>query len=673
VLPALSLFELQWLMSALGMAIPADRLLDVEKELDPKSTGQVSSRALLDWIAAHESGGFSSIVQAAANAVKAAVRVMTGTLYSEHARQVVLMAARKRARMVLQYEHQCFTDQKTSGKKVKASGKQDKKSSAFDANDSEVFFQGGSVLAQMAALRVAHDACEVSMVQQALLEDNERRHSRARWLRHDASHEAASQTVRAMDDVVQVFGGLTRVALSGAEASLPKRRETSTFHVPGQAPGTPSLREEGEWVGAVAESEPLVPIDNAPTTMPTPHEKESMVSAATAVGDTAAMDPFAILGVPDSSDVNTLLAKAQDTVAYFLVHLFDVTSAQSLSEVEVSALLLVLQRGVSNRELLHRFPRVRHDRTSLQHMARYLKERLYVIPEASVRNTSVLGRVFGLKDAFVARCGTSRAASKIAALGTAESVAQERSTADRYWEARGRYYRDRAESFFKPRSVDDKVAAQFDLSEQEKKPDNDLLLHHRAQLLAMQQVQMSLRSDEGKAVFAVEKDRVSGLWEDRCAEAFGYSRHGTETELVDALLGYAFDVFATDVLPVTDGSVERARGMLVTELPFLMHFCVARLRLASSPHLGRVFAMALLLVHRDDMSFLSRHHVFDLLRPAFHLRALPEGFFARLLDQLSQPSAVSMVDYDATAALMSRARQEAAFNCFQFQYNAQNS
>ena len=106
------MFELQWLANAHGLHIPATKLQEVEKELDPKNTGQIAVDALVQWIGKRETGEFWSAIQAATNGVATLLHVATGTEYTEHARQMLLLAARKRARLALQYAHECSVEAK---------------------------------------------------------------------------------------------------------------------------------------------------------------------------------------------------------------------------------------------------------------------------------------------------------------------------------------------------------------------------------------------------------------------------------------------------------------------------------------------------------------------------------------------------------------------------------
>ena len=663
--PSLSLFELQWLARAMGMHIPASQLQVVERQLDPQRSGQFTSEDLLQWISKEETGGLNSIVQSIANAIAAGTRMITGTYYSEHARQIVLLAARKRARLVLQYEHECLTDIKAGGASLKAKSSKNSKKQA-KSSDSDIFHQGGGLTMQLVALRSAHETCELALVRKAKDEQMSRRRLRPRWWRRDDAAVAVFESkmlVCAADDMVSVFGGLTRAIILNMDQAFGEAHTKKPFAAPLALPTT----QPNEDVDVpVAENVPLL---SAPDGIgsPSPIDVEQHPGQ-----QDDAVDHFHILEVPESSkaEADALLAKTRDTVASLLVHLFDVTCAQELGEDQVNALLLFLQHGVSERELLRRFPGINYQRMGLSNMARFLQQKLPILPEASVRDTSLLGKLFATNRAFLARCSTGTAARVLASLGATEPVKLKARAIDHYWQAFGEYSSARIVSFVATKPEDDKVATLLSLEEHERLESNDLLLLHRAQLLAMRQVKLLLPSIDGNKELNDEKSRQASLWEAHCSAVMDVA---DEAAVVESLLGFAFDVFACAIIPSADE--EDGHGsVLVTELPFLMHFCVTQLQLVPNPQLGKIFAMVLLLVEKDDISLLRRSHVLDIFRLAFHPpKPSPGGFFRRLIHRLSQPSDAATAQTNATAGIMARARQEAILCCLGFDKNMESS
>ena len=662
--PSLSLFELHWLARAMGMHIPASQLQDVERQLDPQRSGQFTSEELLQWIGKEETGGLSSIVQSVANGIAAGTRMLTGTYYSEHARQIILLAARKRARLVLQYEHECLTDLKAGGAALKAKSSKSSKKQAKN-NDNDIFHQGGGLTTQLVALRSAHESCEVALVRKTKDEEMARRRLRPRWWRRDDAAVAVFESnllVRAVDDMVIVFGGLTRAIVLNMDQSFGETHPEKNSSAPLALSNKPN---EDVDVSA-AESVPLLSAPGGVGSL-SPANSESDQSQ-----QNDATDHFHILEVPESSkaEADALLAKTRDTVASLLVHLFDVTRAQDLGEDQINALLFFLQHGVSERELLRRFPGISYQKMGLSNMARFLQLKFSVLPEASVRDTSLLGKLFGTNRAFLARCSTGTAARALASMGTTEPIKLKARTIDRYWQAFGEYSTARIVSFFATKPEDDKVATILSLKEQERQGSNDLLLLHRAQLLAMRQVKLLLLSIDGKKELNDEKIRQASLWEAHCTAIMDVTE---EDIVVESLIGFAFDVFACAVIPIADDE-DGYGSVLVTELPFLMHFCVNQLHLVPNPELGRIFAMVLLLVEKDDISMLRRSHVLDTFRPAFHPPKPPEvGFFRRIIQRLSQPSNAATAQINAIAGIMARARQEAVLSCLGFYDDMESS
>jgi hypothetical protein len=395
------------------------------------------------------------------------------------------------------------------------------------------------------------------------------------------------------------------------------------------------------------------------------------------------VDHFGILEVHRPSapkDGDALIEQARGAVASLMAHLFDVTCAGDLGEAEVAALLLFLQCGGGDGQVLRRVPQAARGNMSVQDATAFVEEHLAnkVLPEASVRSTvTVVGRIFGVRKPVLARCGTGTAAAAIASLGATEPGKRALAAADRYWLAADRYRAARAASFLGSKAADDRVATQTDLRPQEERPVDDLLLSNRAQLLAMRQVRLMLA--QGGHVLKAEKKRVAALWNDQCAAALrrlcvGDANTGNSNSDGDGdggevavLIGFAFDVFAVgrDADDAEAGTAGTG-SLLSTELPFLMHYCCAQLRLEATPELGRAFAMVLRLTERADVSTMIKGDVLRLLGPTFQPHGTRRNFFQRLAARLRLPSAATVVHGAAMAALAARARQDAVLACFHF-------
>ena len=676
VAPGVSLFELQWLANVHGLHIPATKLQEVEKELDPKNTGQIAVEALVQWIGRRETGEFWSAIQAATNGVATLLHVATGTEYTEHARQVVLLSARKRARLVLQHAHECSVEAKAGAPKKKDKKPKSKAApaSAFDADDHDIFHQGGGTAQQLAALTCAHELSETAVARKAVEEAAAGR--RLGVVNRLFSNEAAvavldaQLTVRAADDVVNTLGGLARAAVLGVDRSfLPTNAE------PG--PEAPVAADAG--AAPVTEGDAIAvrgggTDDNVVDRADDPY----------AAYDRCFVDPrdhFHILEVPRPSaptDGDVLIAQARGAVAALMVHLFDVTCAGDLGEAEVAALLLFLQCGGGDGPMLRHVPQAARSNLSVHDATEFVAEHLAVkvLPEASVRTTTTaLGRWFGVRKSVLARCSTGAAASAIASLGATEPGKRAQAATDRYWLAVGRYKAARAASFLGSKAEDDRIALQQGLGPQEERPAGDRLLASRAQLLAMRQVRLMLA--HGGDTLLAEKKRIAALWTDSCAAALhrlcvgDASSHNGDADDVELLIGFAFDVFAVDRDAdegrYTDTGAAGAGLLLSTELPFVMHFCSAQLRLEPTPELGRAFAMVLRLTERADVSAMAKDDVVRMLCPAFQPHDARRGFFQRMAARLLQlPSAASLVHGAAVAALTARARQDAVIACFRF-------
>jgi len=158
----------------------------------------------------------------------------------------------------------------------------------------------------------------------------------------------------------------------------------------------------------------------------------------------------------------------------------------------------------------------------------------------------------------------------------------------------------------------------------------------RAQMLAMRQVSMYLKTTQGVMERKLETEKVRHWWK-MDVEATRYSKEG--------LLRYAYQIH------------REHKGLLITELPHLVGFLVERLFLKTTPLVDQLAEIMAKVRGRTDMQWFSQTQVLSLLSPMIEdPPAWGWGGPARVAWKLRL--AATSFKKDTKSNIFSRARQQ---------------
>jgi hypothetical protein len=293
-----------------------------------------------------------------------------------------------------------------------------------------------------------------------------------------------------------------------------------------------------------------------------------------------------------------------------LVYAYDTDCSGTFDEGEVKLLLKNALAGLREREVLFKFPEVKDDAASLHTMVKYLAPRV-------LWGRGYLARFgFGGGAYIITKPSLNAAASMLISLSRQLARAKAEEAAE--------------------------LARTGHMQEEEDAKNDDALMM-RAQMLAMRQVILFRRTIQGRFKYRATKKLVKSWWWECCWKT-GFSRNG--------LLSYAFQVH------------REYNGLLITELPHLLRFCVVCLKFYTTSFVSEIGKMIEDVKMKSDIYWLSEEDTLLLLDKAlsgtssyFNMsRQKPQTFLRRLW----------CVDRDANINMNSKARQQSVLIALQF-------
>ena len=294
-----------------------------------------------------------------------------------------------------------------------------------------------------------------------------------------------------------------------------------------------------------------------------------------------------------------------------LVYAFDTDCSGNFDEGEVSLLLSCANCGIAERQILLGFPEVVGDSVSTETLCTYLAPRV-------VWGRGWLSR-FGFSGGahMLLKPHITAAGSMLISLSMQRALqaAQEATALTRTGEL-----------------------------EEEDDDKNEEAIMVRAQLFAMRQVQLFLRTVQGRQKMKLAKRMVTYWWKEDIW-ATGAARHG--------LFNYAFLVH------------KDTKGVLITELPHLISYLVKHCGFFTTREVATVAEMVYRCKTREDVRWFNQAQTMELLERVIAPCSLPwracmqgpNAFLSRLYN----------VRRDAKLNMLSRARQQAVLVSLRFE------
>jgi len=296
-----------------------------------------------------------------------------------------------------------------------------------------------------------------------------------------------------------------------------------------------------------------------------------------------------------------------------LVYAYDTDCSGTFDEGEVKLLLSNSLCGLHERKVLMNFPEVKDESATLHTMVNYLAMKVNW-GRGKLWRLGYRGGTF-----ILTKPSLNAAASMLISLSR-------------------QYARAKAEE-----------AAELARTGKMKEEDdakNDDALMMRAQMLAMRQVDLYFKTIQGRFKYRETKKKVRYWWNEDCWRT-SFSREG--------LFSYAYQVHA------------EWKGVLITELPHLIRFCVVYLRFYTTSYVSEIAKMIAEVRTKDDVYWLSRDDVIDLLDKALAGTASRFNKFIQTPQILLHRMCQWTSGRDATLNMYSKARQQAVLISLQFE------
>lgn len=293
-----------------------------------------------------------------------------------------------------------------------------------------------------------------------------------------------------------------------------------------------------------------------------------------------------------------------------LVYAFDTDCSGTFDEGEVRLLLECAFCALSEKKILYSFPEVRLDSATLDDVVKYLAPRIGW-------RRGLLHRLGSKGGVFIYK-KTSWQASAMLLISNSRQMAREKAAQATALTSSGVLIEDDGDK-------------------------NDDALMMRSQIFAMRQVHMFLKTSQGQIRLHLARKRVRHWWkEDVWRE--GFRRRG--------LLRYACLLHG------------EWKGILVTELPHLVGYLVAMLKLQTNAQVAQIAEMLAKVKVKEDVHWLSQEEAVALLEPMFV--ATSDNLSSRTLLGAALVASRSATR-DAVVNMNSRARQQAVLVALSFE------
>ena len=637
----IDMWEIELVQKAMTIRIPDSKWPEIQKQLDPKKTGYVTFDYLFTWMIEKSHRPYLNFIQGVYNVLEYSMWAMMDTIYMLHAEQTLLTQIRKISRLELDYQSLSMEALLLQAKLPEDDGVD----AAGEEIEAKQLTTSEELLIAKAKEEEDEDLDDEAKALKLSAEEQKKQAAelveadKARIIQLQLESERLNEKIVKIKNANEEGESLLIFRLEETEAEARCKRNFYSRQ------GLYNLKTEMKIMKATnkiieAYGYCITPGARYPWTsklfgLKTLKISQEDIDVWVNIRD---KNLYNVNGPPkpvikkkqfdeDGEEIEESDDEEEEVPATFddhfevgwalalsiLVYAYDTDCSGTFDEGEVKLLLSNSLCGLHERRVLLNFPEVKEDSATLHTMVNYLAPKVYW-------GRGLLWRLGYRGGTFIlTKPSLNAAASMLISLSR-------------------QYARAKAEE-----------AAELARTGKMKEEDdakNDDALMMRAQMLAMRQVDLFFKTIQGRFKYRETKKKVRYWWNEDCWRT-SFSRQG--------LFSYAYQVHA------------EWKGVLITELPHLIRFCVVFLRFCPTKYVSEIAKMIAQVRTKDDVYWLSRDDVLDLLDKALagtascfnKLRQTPQVLLHRMCQWT--------VGRDATLNMYSKARQQAVLISLQFE------
>ncbi len=616
----IDMWDMDLVQRAMSIYISEAQWPEVRTALDPKRTGYIAFDLLFKWIMENQHRKYISWTQGAYNATEYVIWQIIDSIYLLHAEQNLLSNIRKISRLELDYRRKSIEalilqanlpeDEVNEEKPLTSSEELAKKKAEEDSDDDDDDDDNDDDEEEKAKKTAANnrpdaevekDKQRIAELQLETLHLNEKivkiknadDEGESLLLFRLAEQEAENKCVREFYSRQGIYNILTEMLIMKSANQI---IEAYGFCISPFSRYPWTSRIFGAKVPKIKKADQQLRHEIK--------QKNSKSTNSSADADDANDDEEVDIFDP-TYETGWALALA------VLVYAYDTDCSGTFDEGEVRLLLSNALCGMNEREILFKFPEVKDDSATLHTMVNYLAPKVFW-------GRGLLARLGFAGSTFILTKPSIKAA-------TSMLVSLNR-----------QFARAKAEEAAE-------LARTGHLKEEEEAKNDDALMM-RAQMLAMRQVILYLRTIQGRFKYRATKKQVKYWWSQDCWKS-GFSREG--------LMKYAISIHSD------------YKGVLITELPHLLRYCVIFMRFYTTSYVSEIAKMMEEVRTRDDVYWLSLEDTLSLLDKALSptssyfsaIRQKPQVLFRRFY----------CMDRDTKCNMYAKARQQAVLIALQFE------
>ena len=591
-------WDLDMLQQKLNMTVTVVQMSTFRKDLDPENTGYISLTRLLHWMLEKGESQYFSLQRGVSMFVAWSILSLVSSFYYVHAEDKLLSDIRTRSRLELDYQQSSIDALLLSAKISEVEDAANQK-----ANEAKLR-EGFDADSMHGAITSSEELEQIAMTPEEREKDKEQKKAQANKERLDIEKDK-ERLAALQENTANIAAKITRIKHADEEGeslllyrlAMNEAREECIASFASRQ-GFYNLRTERLIMNATQTM-----VDSMGHTI-TPCARYPWPSSMLSRG-TAEDHLHAGRGNAEAYETGWTLALQQ------LIYAFDTDCSGNFDEGEVSLLLSCANCGIAERQVLLGFPEVVTDSVSTDTLCKYLATRV-------VWGRGWLSR-FGFSGGahMVLKPNITSAGSMLISLSMQRALqsAQEATALTRTGEIQ--------------EEDDDK---------------NDEAVMVRSQLFAMRQVDLFLRTVQGRQKMKLTRKKVKYWWKEDVWRTGG-SRRG--------LFNYAYMVHKDH------------KGVLVTELPHLISYLVKYLGFTTTMQVERVAEIVYDVKTRDKVVWYDQQQVLDLLESVMAQSSLPWRVSMQVPNAML--SRLYNVNRDAKVNTLSRARQQAVLVSLNFE------
>ena len=663
--------DFESLLNPLALRIPSNSMPEIRKKLDPDKLEEIELDPLLLFVENDEIKKYYSIIQAIKNGMKNIFRGIFGRKYVNEAREVLLLATRRKVRDQLDLLINCYLSQNREGNvNVSACG---------ENNLEFVNTQSKTLLSQPQPLPLSLPQTVSTML-------NRTPHTQKQIHTlplQDMDSTLALNLVRAR--LLSELAETTLIRNNTEQNILRKNRFSNWWfhkyynHILEQKMMIRALRDCSDSIKILHISDkkrskffmnfsndPICE-ENVPSASFSPKNiPENLIAAGNVSGDTSVNEvrksvTNTVLTPPPVLSINELeKLKNEELIVLLVIYLFDTNCFGDLSEDEVFGIMRFMDRTFQKNKIIGTFPGIDQHRISYRQVAFYFKEKFgndIVQNNEKSRWNFLLFSTRKERIQFDSKAVRNSAQYLFNLKLKENGTIYTRNIIENYWRTFNTQPGVLTESDINLTMNSDLVVnttidegarsvcvinSDIDDEENEQNDRNEAVLLSRVQLLSMKQIDLLLKTKHGKIQLKTDIHKI---------QEFNHTLLSDSTNIKD-YLQFSFQIFSLET-----------SYLLVTELPHIIKFCINILLLQPNKNISIILDIIKNIQCKQDLSWLCEEDVIELFSPMFSPPQTKKKnlkyYFCCIFDNFAKNVLKNVLQEYAVTGMKARARQTA--------------